>query len=443
MVGSGLIAVIGQIGIAFGGFGRWMLVLVILAMIGGCARGPQTNRVQSMMLQPAREAERVGNDERAFELYKDVAEDGIVAAQYKLAQFYEKGRGTPQNDAEAARWYEAAATAGETRAYVPLARLYESGRGVPKDETRAHELYLQAVESGDAFAAYNVARFLEKGQNGTPDPEGAGRYYQIAAEVGHDGAQLALADRYSGGDGLAADPEKAEQLYAEAAKTVMAKAKSGNVYAQDRLGRLYLEGKGVPKDPKAGITWLNTAAVNGYIWAQMRLAQLFERGVDGVEPNGAMAARYYEMAAKQGAPGANYALAKIYAFSKDVARDGQRAAELFQQSAAEGNVDAYAMLGDLYGRSNALPRDDAEAVRWYMEGARHGDAKALFRLGEAYEAGRGVPQDPAQALMWYLLSEEQDPERTGDRVQQLVTELDPATATRAERLAEAWRRGNL
>jgi uncharacterized protein len=148
------------------------------------------------------------------------------------------------------------------------------------------------------------------------------------------------------------------------------------------------------------------------------------------------------MAAKQGQP-VRYELAKIYAFSKDVARDGQRAAELFQQSAAEGNLYAYGMLGDLYRGGNGVPRDDIEAVRWYMEGARHGDAKSMFRLGKAYEAGRGVTQDPAQALMWYMLAEQQDPSRGADQIRQLSAELDPATVARTERLAEAWRTGNL
>jgi uncharacterized protein len=438
MVGSESNTLTGQIGIARSGIERWAVALVILSMIGGCARGPQTNRIQSMMLQPARDAEQQGRQERAFELYMDVAEDGVVAAQFKLARFYEKGQGTPQNDAEAARWYEAAAHAGETRAYAPLARLYESGRGVSKDETRAYELYLKAAESGDVSGAYKVAQFLDKGQVGTPDPEAAEHYYLIAAAAGYDGAQLALADRYSEGD-----PEAAERLYTEAAKTVMAKANSGNVYAQERLGRLYLEGKGVPKDAQAGIAWLNTAALNGHVGAQKRLGHLFGRGADDVEANEAMAAHYYEMAATQGEPGVSYELAKIYAFSKDVARDGQRAAELFQQSAAEGNVYAYGMLGDLYRGGNGLPRDDIEAARWYMEGARHGDAKAMFRLGQAYEAGRGVPQDPAQALMWYMLAEQQDPNRGADEVRQLSAELDPATVAQTERLAQEWRRGNL
>jgi uncharacterized protein len=275
------------------------------------------------------------------------------------------------------------------------------------------------------------------------DPVGAARYYQIAAEGGDESAQLALGDLYRRGNGVAADPAAAEHWYAEAAKTVKAKATSGNVRAQDRLGQLYLEGKGLPKDPEAGVNWLNTAALNGYVWAQYRLGRLFESGSRDVEPNAALAARYYEMAAAQGETNSMYSLAKLYASGNGVARDGARAAELFKQCAAKGETNAYAMLGELYARGDGLPKDDAEAIRWYTEGARNGDANALLKLGEAFEAGRGVQQDPAQALMWYILSEQQDPERAGARVRQLTTELDPATVSQAERLAEAWRRGNL
>jgi TPR repeat protein len=242
---------------------------------------------------------------------------------------------------------------------------------------------------------------------------------------------------------VAADPAAAEYWYAEAAKTVKTKATSGNVRAQDRLGQLYLEGKGLPKDPEAGINWLNTAALGGYVWAQYRLGRLFERGSDDVQPNPTMAARYFEMAAAQGESNSMYALAKLYAAGNGVARDGPRAVELLQQSAAGGAVYAYAGLGDLYVNGDGLPKDDAEAIRWYAEGARHGDADAMRKLGEAYESGRGVPQDPTQALMWYVLSEQQDDERAGARVQELSAQLDPATVSRAEGLAEAWRRDNL
>ena len=213
-----------QIRKALGGIGRWLLALVIVCVIGGCARGPQTNRIQGMMLQPARDAERVGDYERALELYKDVAEDGVVAAQYRVARYYEKGQGTPQNDAEAARWYEAAANAGETRAYAPLARYYENGQGVPKDEVRAHELYVKAAATGHPYAAFKAGQFLEKGRGGMADPVGAARYYQIGAEGGDESAQLALGDLYRKGNGVAADPAAAERWYAEAAKTVKTKA---------------------------------------------------------------------------------------------------------------------------------------------------------------------------------------------------------------------------
>ena len=208
----------GRIRTALGGLGRWSLALAILCVIGGCARSPQYNRIQGMMFEPAREAERIGDYERAFEIYKDVAEDGVVIAQTKVAQYYEKGQGTPQNYAEAARWYEAAAKAGDPRAYGPLARLYETGNGVPQDDARALQLYLEAAATGTVWANAKVGQFLEKGRGGTADPAAAARYYQIAAEAGDQNAQLALADLYRKGNGIAADPEAAKRWYAEAAR---------------------------------------------------------------------------------------------------------------------------------------------------------------------------------------------------------------------------------
>jgi TPR repeat protein len=224
---------------------------------------------------------------------------------------------------------------------------------------------------------------------------------------------------------------------------VKARADGGSIYAQDRHATLYLEGKGVPKDPKAGVNLLNTAAQGGYVWSQYSHGSIFEKCADGVQPHAALEARYYEMAAAQAEANSMYALGRMYAAGNGVARDGARAVDLLERSGAGGAVYAYAALGDLYANGDGVPQDDVEAVRWYREGAQHGDGTALLRLANAHEAGRGVPQDPAGALMWYILAGQQDGKGAADQVARLTSELDPASVSQAEDLAAAWRRGNL
>ncbi|MGH6913251.1 MAG: hypothetical protein ACREH3_06045, partial [Geminicoccales bacterium] len=71
--------------------------------LNGCAPTPdgKLNRVQRMMLEPAREAERRGDDVAAFRAYLSAANDGMVYAQYTVARFYQDGRGTQQNYTQA------------------------------------------------------------------------------------------------------------------------------------------------------------------------------------------------------------------------------------------------------------------------------------------------------------------------------------------------------
>ena len=53
-----------------------------------------------------------GEYEKAFPLYKSLAEQGHVTAQYNLGLIYGKGRGVPENNVKAYAWWSIAATKG-------------------------------------------------------------------------------------------------------------------------------------------------------------------------------------------------------------------------------------------------------------------------------------------------------------------------------------------
>jgi TPR repeat protein len=99
---------------------------------------------------------KMGDYQKALEIWKPLAEKGSTAAQLSLGSMYEQGQGVTQDYAEAARWYERAATAGHTSAQFNLALLYETGRGVPRDLEKAAYWFRKAAEQGDRDAAYNL-----------------------------------------------------------------------------------------------------------------------------------------------------------------------------------------------------------------------------------------------------------------------------------------------
>ena len=94
----------------------------------------------------------------------------------------------------------------------------------------------------------------------------------------------------------------AQHWYSEGAKGARQAAGQGDVRAQEIIARLYLDGKGVPADREEAITWFNTAALQGHLGAQVRLARVFDNGSDSAPRSAPLAARYYQMAADQGQP---------------------------------------------------------------------------------------------------------------------------------------------
>jgi TPR repeat protein len=417
-----------------------LLLLLVGVLVVGCAGyANKPNRVQRMLLQPAREAELRGDDVAAFRYYQRAAEDGLVHAQYTVARFYEQGRGTEQSYADAARWYQAASDQGFGQAQHNLARLYERGRGVPQDDAKALALYRMAAAGGDASAEFKVGQFVERGRGTTADPQAAVPHYRTAAQAGLVSAQLALARLYrTDDDEVSEDPERATKWYAEALEQLEVEAQRGDAQARERLAGLYLNGRGVAKDVPRALALYEAAARSGRTGTQVKYARLLQKGTDGVDPDHVKAAEFFQMAADQGHRSARYSLAQIYAEGEGVPQDGERAVALYQQSLEQGETRAYAKLGDLYADGDAVPRDYVEAVRWYTLAAEHGDPKGLYRLGEAYERGRGVPEDLVQALMWYSLAVQSDYQAAAARVERVAAKLAPQDTERAAQLAEAW-----
>ena len=82
------------------------------------------------------------------------AEEGDVAAQYRLAQMYSTGQGAPQSLDDAARWYLAAAEQGHEMAAYRLAFLYLRGRGfAQKDYVQAYRWFSVSADLGVGDAA--------------------------------------------------------------------------------------------------------------------------------------------------------------------------------------------------------------------------------------------------------------------------------------------------
>ena len=91
-------------------------------------------------------------------------------------------------------------------------------------------------------------------------------------------------------------PEQANQF-----DMPMKQAQSGSVEAQIKLGRAYLEGKGVPKNSSQAFVWYLKAAEQGDAGGQNYLGMIYENGL-GVEKDYQQALNWYKKAANQDSP---------------------------------------------------------------------------------------------------------------------------------------------
>lgn len=155
--------------------------------------------------------------------------------------------------ATAERLYRALASEGHVLAQFSLGVMYHEGQGVPQDEVAAAGWYRKAADQGNANAQYNLARRYYEGQGVPQNYAAALDWYRKAAEQGHTGGQINLANMFGNGEGVGRD-------YAVAATWFRAAADAGDPTGQFNLAMMYADGHGVPQDDVQQYLWLTLAA---------------------------------------------------------------------------------------------------------------------------------------------------------------------------------------
>jgi TPR repeat protein len=206
------------------------------------------------------------------------------------------------------------------------------------------------------------------------------------SEQGDQRAQLQLARAFMVGDfGLAKNEAQAVYWLRKAAD-------QGNAMAQNGLGILYRDAKGVPQDYSKAVYWFRKAADQDNPDGQTNLGVMYQLGW-GVKQNYAEAVRWYRKAANQG------------------------------HALGENN------LGTMYQNGRGVAQDYAEAVRWYRKAVDQRNAFAQANLGLMYENGDGLPQDRSLALYWYNKAAEQgneDAQKAAERLK--AAGVEPRTS---------------
>ena len=233
----------------------------------------------------------------------DQAIQGYSEAQYALAILFRGSTGIPTDMNQARRWYQEAAAQGHTAAlaslrhlasegdgaaFYALGVLNRDGLGVPRDLAKARQAFLWAAEEGRIDALFAGADMLLNGWGGAGDIGAAHATYEKIVRLCQSAlkkvrvrdnsdfttidiraaAQYWIANLYlQGGGGLERNAVTASLWFKDAAN-------SGLGPAQYELGRLYLQGRGVPLDRAQALGWLEKAAAQGVEGAAEKIARI-------------------------------------------------------------------------------------------------------------------------------------------------------------------------
>ena len=217
------------------------------------------------------------------------------------------------------------------------------------------------------------------------------------AEKGDAAAQTLVAEILSRGLGVARAPEEAAKWYVEAAR-------GGNPEAKFQYALLLLDGKYVAKDRDEAFRLMGEAAAAGNALARFNYAQMIVDEKPG--PSGlAEAAEWYERAARQGLPDAQYAIAMILA-QGNAGRDRDEAtARKWLELAARGGFDtAMFDLAVWMVEGRGGERDYEAGFLWMRNAAKSGNVAAQNGLAKLYRMGLGTEGDSIEAAAWYILA---------------------------------------
>ncbi|MEW5725006.1 MAG: tetratricopeptide repeat protein [Thermodesulfobacteriota bacterium] len=149
-----------------------------------------------------------------------------------------------------------------------------------------------------------------------------------------------------------ADDALARNDLKTAAAKYLEAAKAGHPRAQYKVGMMYTQGKGLPKDVKTSVEWMKKSAEAGYAPAQFTYGYWLLCG-------------------------------------KNVKADQPQAVAWLTKAAAQEDGEAAFFLGTMYAAGLAVPRDRNEAIRWFRVAKAQG-----FPISDEVLATGDPTQDP-------------------------------------------------
>ena len=212
--------------------------------------------------------------------------------------------------------------------------------------------------------------------------QGMGRIFGAAPAYAFDGTTTPSTAALAPGEGLraSAHPPETAPGKTSALTALQYAAEQGQPVAQWKLGRMYADGDGVPRDDLRAFSYFSQVA--------------------NTHPDEAPGTPQARFVANAFVALGHYYLTGIP--NSKIVVDRARARDMFGYAATYfGDADAQYELGRLY--LTGTPGDPHQAARWLQLAATKGHCRAEVALGDLLFQGQVVPRQAARGLMWLTL----------------------------------------
>ncbi|KAI8886566.1 HCP-like protein [Backusella circina FSU 941] len=360
----------------------------------------------------------------SIQIYKYIAEQGDIEAQYKLGLAFEESFSEP-NYLEAVKWFTMSANNSHSNAMYRLGLLYEKGLGVCQNYLKAIQLYKKSSVKGNNDSSYRLATVYHHGKGVKIDPTKALQYYTDAACKGQYEAECDLGILFYKG-------ELVQKNHLEALKWLTRSYLRGNhdvasylytMYEDNPLEnyfyyRLFQYMKGYNSE----YSFNPDNEKDGH--ASYTVGRFFLFGL-GTRTDWLEAWRYITKAiTTYGYPDKDHLIELILAENLDIL------SKLIDMGELDSHISVgkyYFFLADRYkttsldndftfrGINHPIPQDEDSIFDYYRKAihylsplASDGDKEAQYYLGKMYLNGYGTVIDQIQAVTWFSEAAEQN-----------------------------------
>lgn len=199
------------------------------------------------------------------------------------------------------------------------------------------------------------------------------------------------------------DPEPSDE---ETEPVLTDKEKTSLMWQYYKKAKDLLDRDNENYDPNTAVELLIESAKLGCGVAKYRLGKMFLQGKD-VPKNVDYALRWLEESVSEGNEFAEYLLGKTYLKGEDMEQDLIRAEDLLRKSSVQGNKYAKYTLGKSLLDGELLLQNIPEAIKLITESTDKNFAPAQYLLGKLLYKGEVIPRDLEKAISYLEKAAEQ------------------------------------